>query len=260
MLVVQTWEGHRQIANFLAELREPAPEPAPAPPSPDLQLWNSILKKYVSTNPSLGDAALRRRMAEIQFDGVTLQAAVAMLADQAHADLVADWSMIESARVPTRSPISLRLRDVTFAEALRAVLESAGAGRLDFHVNGACVILGLPAEYTYELTTRVYDIRDWPDGVIGSATSAKGSFDPIIRHEQLVRRLLIAIRQVTSPGCRITTDLDSGVASEINGRLVVTDTWENQERVADLLAALREDPSRLRMPPSTAPATSPAHP
>jgi hypothetical protein len=41
-----------------------------------------------------------------------------------------------------------------------------------------------------------------------------------------------------------------GSIREFPGQLVVTQTWENQQRVAELLAAIRTDPSRLHLPTS----------
>jgi len=44
LIVTQTWDNQRQIAELLNQLRQPAPPLAPPPPTPDLEIWNDALK------------------------------------------------------------------------------------------------------------------------------------------------------------------------------------------------------------------------
>jgi hypothetical protein len=263
LIVTQTWENHRQLAGLLAELREPGPAVAPPPPSADLDIWNGILKRYVSTNPAVGDAALRRHIPEVRFDRAPLEQAIDTLAVLAYADVVAEWSAFEAAGVKRDTPVSLHLRDVTLAEALRALLDAHGAERIHFRIDGGCVILGLPSGGDcVELTTRVYDLRDWLAAVLGPppTPAPKGHADLAkwaALRETRVESLIKVIEDTIAPDTWKETGGTIGLIKELNGELVVTQTWENQEQVADLLAALRTDPSRLRTPPSTAPAAQP---
>jgi hypothetical protein len=125
------------------------------------------------------------------------------------------------------------------------------------------VILGLPSGGDcVELTTRVYDLRDWLAAVLGPppTPAPKGHADLAkwaALRETRVESLIKVIEDTIAPDTWKETGGTIGLIKELNGELVVTQTWENQEQVADLLAALRTDPSRLRTPPSTAPAAQP---
>jgi len=250
MIIVQTREKQRAIADLLAALREPAPPPAPPSPTPALSVWNNTLNKYISTDPSVGETAVHRRIPEVRIDGMPLDQAVTMLADQVNADLVANWPALEFAGVPRRTPVSLHLHDVTLAEALRSLLDANGAGKLSLRVDGGCIIFGEPSTNRINLTTRVYDVRDWLAGIVGSSTGssptspANAKYDPSL-HDACIGRMIKAIEGAIAPSSWKDADGDMGDIKELNGRLVITQTWENQERVADLLAALRADPSRL---------------
>jgi hypothetical protein len=263
LIVLQTWDNQRRVAELLAQLRKPAPPPAPPPATPDLEIWNDALKRYVSTDPGVGEASLRRRIPEVRLDRVPLEQALATLADLAHADLAADWRAFQAFGITRRTPISLHLRDVTLAEALRALLDSNGAAAFHICVDGGCIVLGgLPGYMPESTTTRVYDLRDWLDSVMGQPpTPSPKNLSEAERRAELrfwqMARVIALILETTAPGSWREQGGTAGTMKELNGRLIITQTWENQERVADLLAALRADPSRIQAPP---PATFPAAP
>jgi hypothetical protein len=261
MIVTQSWEGHREIGELLADLRKSAEPPSPAPPTPDVKLWDDRLKKYVSTDDSAGEAALRRRISEVRFDHVPLEKAVMMLADQAHADVVVDWAAYKLTKVDEHTPVSLRLHDVSFAEALHGLLSAAGPGQLSFCPQGGYVIVGLDGDQ-HLVVARTYDIRDWLATVMGPPPApvpkSRAEFDAWANErDNRAGKLIRVIEDTIVPDSWQETGGFIGLIKELDGQLIVTQTWENQERVADLLAALRTDPSRARMRPTTAPATRP---
>ena len=245
MVVAQVRENHRQIEDLLAQLSGAAPA-ARAADAAFLKLWNERLKKYVSTDPVVGEAVLRRRIAEVRFDRTPLDQAIATLAAEVHADVVADWARSIQPGSIAAAPVSATLHDVTFAKRFSCFWMPT-AGKLDFRVDGGSVVLGAPT--TREgLTTRLYDIRDWirsatgPPPAPAPRTVAQLTAWTGLRDPQ-VDRLVRVIEGTIDENSWQEQGGTFGRIDQLNGQLIVTQTWENQERVADLLAALRGDPA-----------------
>jgi len=104
---------------------------------------------------------------------------------------------------------------------------------------------------------------DWLAEIMGRppTRAPKGAADLAnwnVRQNLQIEELVRVIEETTAADSWKETGGTIGSIKELNRQLIVTQTWENQERVADLLAAIRTDPSRLRSPPTTAPATAPA--
>jgi len=259
LIVLRTWENQRRVGELLAQLRKPAPPRMPSPSTPDLEIWNDALKRYVSTDPSVGETSLKRRIPEVRLDRVPLEQAIATLADLANAALAADWPAFQSRGITRRTPVSLHLRDATLAQTLRALLDGNSAAQFHVCVDGGCVVLGgLPGYMPEFTTTRGYDLRDWLDSVMRPPpTPAPKNIAEAAKRAELgvwqTARVISLIVETIDPNSWREQGGTAGAIKELNGRLIVTQTWENQERVAELLAALRTDPSRLRVSPATRP-------
>lgn len=266
LVVSQTWSVHRQIQSLLGQLREPGPPPTSPPPSPDLRLWDAELQTYVSTNPEVGDASLRQRLAEVRLDDVPLDQAVLGLREQSHASLVANWGAVESAGVPRDRRVSLRLRDVTLGAALRALLDAAGTAvdappggsRLAVCPDGGHVLI-TARDDERAMCVRVYVVRDWlaataaPPGAAGPPTVVGRSRPESV--DLQVERVIECLKTSVAPDSWRGGPGDGrGSVIELSGTLVVSQTWENQQKVADVLNALRAAPSH------GAPASRPAPP
>jgi len=109
------------------------------------------------------DAKLELTLSEVTFDSLPLDKALALLADQSHANLVTDWNDLETAGVKRGTVIDLRLRGVSLRTALRVVLDMASpAIRLGFResVPDHVILIATAKKLANRPIVKMYDVRD----------------------------------------------------------------------------------------------------
>ena len=269
IILVAGWQGHREMTDLLARLRLRVNHaPVRVAPSPYRWRWDSRLGRSVCDDPELGDAALRRRVAEVSLDEVPLDLAVASLGKMYATNVVVDWPAPGTDLVDRRSPVTLHLRDVTLAEALRAMCLSTPIG-LDFAPDGGYVRLA-PAQGRPLTVTRVYDLRDWvarkvPDDSPPSPAPS-GPYEPSVstmisnRRTAELERLADLICHCINPDTWEPFGGGFGSATAACDQLVVSNTWEVQEKVRSLLDALRAQDTNVEPTPPGIAAAVPVEP
>jgi type II secretory pathway component GspD/PulD (secretin) len=82
-------------------------------------------------------AKLERTLPEVRFDAVKLSDVVDFLRDITGSNIFVNWNAMQQVGIKKDVPISLRLREVPFREALRLIINEAAAGKaeLDYHVD-----------------------------------------------------------------------------------------------------------------------------
>ncbi|MCE5276821.1 MAG: hypothetical protein ABFD92_08590 [Planctomycetaceae bacterium] len=100
--------------------------------------------------PPANEAAVQTRLAvvlpTVDFDEVALADAVAFLAQAADVGISVDWRSLTAVEVLRSTPVTLHLKKVTIAQALRLVLAAAaGPGEVEYVVHGTSVVVGTPA-------------------------------------------------------------------------------------------------------------------
>ena len=110
---------------IIAQHNVKAAEPPVTNPAPAQTQPHSDTTAF-PINPRTNErATLETRLPELNFDGVALGDVVDFLRDVTNANIFIDWKALEAAGVSQKSPITLRVRDVSFAKALELVLASA---------------------------------------------------------------------------------------------------------------------------------------
>ena len=185
-------------------------------------------------------AQLGRALPELNFDGVALTDVIDFLRDVSGSNITVNWKALETAGVERNTPVTLRLKDVKFSQALNSVLASAGGN----------------AKLRYTLEGNVIDITTGDDA--GGAAGGGGAEHAAARPGEGGRaaRLVYEVKDIAGGAEREAVLLKmitgsvapstwkegggSGEAKFEGGKLVVTTTTENQKAIANLLEQVRK--------------------
>ncbi|MCE5277633.1 MAG: hypothetical protein ABFD92_01845 [Planctomycetaceae bacterium] len=217
---------------------------------------------------------LKQRIKELRFDGIELKDVIQFLHDVSGVNIDPRWNALAAAGISRNTPVSdVHLQDVTLSKALDTILGRVGASvQLSWVLDDGVVTIStsddLAGDPKYR-QTRVYDIRDMmirPPMFVGPrlgttsgnqnantgtglggglATDAAGvggqalgTGGEEVSQEEIVNSITNLITTTIAP----ETWQDSQRASiqAIKGQLVVMQTLQNQDKIAQLLSQLRE--------------------
>jgi hypothetical protein len=202
------------------------------------------------------DAALAQILPVVRMRGVRLEDAIDQLRDQTGINLFVDWNRLGSEETPGRElGVDVDVRGMSLADALTLVLRSAGDG-IDWGIEGGVVVV--TAAYNVVRPTRVYDVRDIIDGEVARRVALEGP--PATFPAENERRAKVAREECTTrlkdlliasvePKSWNEVGGSIGSVQELNGRLIITQTWQNHRELEALLDGLRRD--RLDPYPTT---------
>ncbi len=100
---------------------------------------------------------------QINVDNARLDNVIEYLRKVTTLNITVNWNALAAVGVAQDTPISLNLSNVRAEQALRLVLQQAGAGSFDpigFSINDGIIELSTQADLKRTVETRVYDIRD----------------------------------------------------------------------------------------------------
>jgi beta-lactamase regulating signal transducer with metallopeptidase domain len=200
-------------------------------------LTGALVSANAADRRSAGAAAVQalldHRLPEVKFDAVGFSDVIDFLRDVTGANVYVNWRTLEAAGVSKNVPVSIRLRDVTFAKALRTILEDAGGEvALDYSVDDGTLTISTREDLSRNVTIRVYDVTDLisrgADGrILDDAQQSKEA-------EQLIQLIKNTI------GSDEWKDNGGAVGSIVafNQKLTVTTTETRHREIAVLLAEL----------------------
>jgi hypothetical protein len=236
LVVLQTWEVHREIRRLLKQLRQGPGRPWPqSQTASNLRVWSDTLRRYVAITSAVGDEALRRRLDHIDIQNRPLSEALASLAEQAHASLEVDWPSFKTEGFEPARVVSFKADGVMLATALTRVLQYSDTDHsVGFRADDATIRISKAED---ALTTRVYDIR----GFVGSPFT----IDSQEKSDALIRLLT----ETAVPDSWRDNGGSLGMIRIIGSKLVITQSWQNLEIVERLLSDLMANPLK---PPQAA--------
>jgi hypothetical protein len=168
---------------------------------------------------------------ELSADQMGLERVINFLRDQTNCNIEVKWDALQAAGIDKTTPISVNLKNVSLARALRSTLENAGGGaaNLSFTIDDGVVIVTTRddlASAKYR-TVRVYNIRRYL-----TAPNTRG-----LTYDDRERELADTIKSVVTP--ESWTD-NGGIGSLriVGHNLIVNQTRDNQEALAALLQKL----------------------
>ena len=185
--------------------------------------------KFTATEESEANRVARiklqkKRLEKVPLVGIEFKNAVDYLREVSGLNILVNWSALEMEKEGIEDQeINVMLNDVTFEQALRAILEDAGGGevQIDYVVKDGILTISTSERLAGIQTLEVYDMRDMIDWT-----------EP----EEMERFM----GMLTSSVDRVSW-FPNGHASicDTNGLLVVRNTLPNHEEIRKLLAKLR---------------------
>ena len=192
--------------------------------------------------PTPGEAQIGQALAdttELDFDNQPLEKVAEYLKQRHALEIQIDRRALEDAGMGSDTPITRKLKDVSLRSALRLVLDELD---LTFVVRDGFLLITTKMEAENMLATKVYPVAD--------LVTTESDFQPPasgMRRRSGYTELLDAINQTIAPDTWENVGGPGVIESFRNGEaLVVSQTTEVQEEVAELLAALRKTRDKQR--------------
>jgi hypothetical protein len=156
-------------------------------------------------------ATLDRILPELRFDAIGMSDVVDFLRDITGANIYVNWRALEAAGIDRNSPVTMRLRDIRFSQALgqlcRDVSGDGKGAKVEYAMEDRVLVISTTEELGSHPQLRSFDISDLLKPLNGSAT------------------MLEKVVQTQVPGATVTAFNDrllvKGTASEIHGVEIV---------------------------------------
>lgn len=171
-------------------------------------------------------AMLERRLPELNFNGNKLSDIVDFMRDVTGANIFVNWKALQAAKITKDTPVTLRIRDVQVSKALDLILTDAAGenNKLAWIRDEDVIIISTVADLKKEKETKTYDLRFLLDDAKGDARQ---------------KRLDAAVKMITGSIDPKSWHAHDGSIKEESGQLVVTQSKENQNAIANLLEQLK---------------------
>jgi bla regulator protein BlaR1 len=241
LIIRQTDAAHQKITDLLNLLKSEtssaaAPAPIPAPPgamgpggmpmqpAPTMQTFprTVVSDEQLEAANRGAVATLRMKIPEVKFDGVALSDVIDFYRDITKANIVLNWRTLEQAGIDRSAPVTIRLKDTTFENALNATLRQVDAQQLAVVVDQGVITITTIMDLPSYSVTKTYDVSD----LIQIATPQGGN----------PRQDLAGVVQSLNP-------LGGISVQSFGEKLIVTALPDAQEQVQKLLADLRSGPT-----------------
>jgi hypothetical protein len=221
--------------------------PAPPPPSPAA---TSLIAAHVidTTQEHAADvstrAAVRAKLDKLlpaaEFEAATLDEVARRFGDWTGANVIVDPNL------PEPSTVTVRLKEMRAGDALRVVLAVARPQRA-YRIWSGSVVIGEGFPQMLEAETRLYDIRDlldeakrqdpaYPTQNSALARSVPSGVPAPISPTDHTADLMTVIRESVDPSSWRDAGGSVGSMSPWAGRLLISQTVENHQKIEQLLA------------------------
>jgi hypothetical protein len=210
---------------------------------------NEIRESPVEPRPAASIAAdeaaqkaLIAPMPDQQFTGVRLLDAINELRQKAGVNLLVNWKSMALIHISPDTWVTVSLHGKTLKSALETVFTVVGADRVGdwvINVEDGMIVVTSKDDFSKNVSVRVYDVHD----MIGRPAADE--------RQRRADALVALIENQIEPASWKQRGGQVGAIREINGQLIVTQTPQNQQKLAKLLGditALFVDPSQHYRP------------
>jgi hypothetical protein len=234
LFVAQSWYGNQQVQRLLQLLA------APEMPPPSLrdEPWNAARQESILVGSIANQAMLvRKRIPRIDMDQLSFDAAIDALRRMSGVTIWIDRSELPKDATDDMAPISLHLSDASLSDALDALtLSKAHDVLLGYTLEDGIVLLTSRDDADRNELTLLYDVRDLL------------AFENAGQRDEAINALMDLLWNAIDPGGLNADTARQHKVHEIGGRLIVTDNWMAQQRVANMLNTLRKAGLKLAAP------------
>jgi hypothetical protein len=201
------------------------------------------------------DAALKRRLPIVRMREVSLRDAIEWIRSQSGANLFVDWVALRGANIDRAAKVDVDLQDVSLAQALDYTLRSTPrdpSTQLWWDVQDNVIVISAEGGIGRSGSIKIYDVRDLMESELARE---KARWDAWVKEhgppqphfgnsEPTWDEQAQAIIRIITDHVEADTWKDNGGAvgsiRELNGRLIVQQTWQNHQKVEAILDELRE--------------------
>ncbi|MDP6543681.1 MAG: hypothetical protein QGH60_06775 [Phycisphaerae bacterium] len=220
---------------------------------------------------------LDTRVSKLDFEEMELSQVFQFLRDVSGANIHVKWRALALESIEPKTTVSVQMSNVTFRKALEAILKGVasdgepgiGETGLDYSIDDGVITVSTKSDFKNETVVRVYDIRDMVTrvpkfegtrrgrptrGAGDKNRDATGLFDPgaggddngdslegdLKSRSEMIGEIKTSIADTVERDSWRDAGGEAGAISEIGGQLVITQTKENHERTAELIAKLRK--------------------
>jgi type II secretory pathway component GspD/PulD (secretin) len=226
----------------------------------DAEVRNSTLSK----EDQAVQALLDHRLPQVELPNIPFSDAIDYLRDVTGANILVNWKALEADSIDkTTTTVTVALHDVKFSKVLDIILQEAGAGKLAYTIDEGVITISTADELNKAVKTQVYDITDLlinPNfdptiqsigggsaqvtgggGGSGSSTLQQGTQSNTTDREQQLTDIKKKIENTVEFSSWKDNDPNGyGQIDDFNNQLIITQTSEVHEKIANLLAQLRE--------------------
>ena len=189
-------------------------------------------------------ALLARRVPELNFDAVALVDVIDFLRDVSGANVFVDWGALEGAGIERNTPVSARVRNVSFSNALDLVLASAGMGAVvvGYAFKDGVIHVTTGEQLDRLVETRAYDVRD------------------LVPSEIDMKELGLMVRSSVAPDSWRENGGSVGALHTSKHKMIVTATGPSHRKIREILDMLRDQPRQAKTEEAATAAQGPAAP
>jgi hypothetical protein len=189
-------------------------------------------------------ALLARRVPELNFDAVALADVIDFLRDVSGANLFVEWGALEGAGIDRNAPVSARVKNVTFSNALDLVLTSAGKGTVPvgYAFKDGVIHVTTSEQLDRLVETRAYDVRD------------------LVPSEIDMKELGLMVRSSVAPDTWRENGGSVGALHTSKHKMIVTATGPSHRKIREILDMLRDQPRQAKTEEAATAAQGPAAP
>ena len=226
----------------------------------DAEVRNSTLSK----EDQAVQALLDHRLPQVELPNIPFSDAIDYLRDVTGANILVNWKALEADSIDkTTTTVTVALHDVKFSKVLDIILQEAGAGKLAYTIDEGVITVSTADELNKAVKTQVYDITDLlinPNfdptiqsigggsaqvtgggGGSGGGTLQAGTQSNTTDREQQLTDIKKKIENTVEFSSWKDNDPNGyGQIDDFNNQLIITQTSEVHEKIANLLAQLRE--------------------
>jgi hypothetical protein len=209
-------------------------------PSP---FYEGLGKSYLpTTRPDPTKVRLERhRIERVEARQMPLEKLIQYFRETTGVNLFVSWRALEAAGIDRHAPVTLDLRDVSAAVALKMAMKEVGGENimLGYLVADNVVTISTAEDLAKETVTRIYDVRDLIDEEFAHRRRADNNPQKPVVEQDAVDALNRILQETIDPTSWRDAGGSVGAIMYFGGRLIVTQTHDNHDQVLELLAALR---------------------